>query len=223
MHRQRDQRAAAPRYPSPPPTLPWMPTLMYPTTTTGRRRNRVKRPWESVVHPTLTSLHLKGQRMTRMKIARVTVAATRTTTRKTCSGSWKRSRRSGPRSGRVLSGKRCMIKRLINGMGGCRQQEQEKREQQAVTANPLLKLDGTDFSVKRRWDDDVIFRYVGFFARASHSFSGCVGIKQGERSKRRKRGLLMICCDQTFIGMSFKYCTRVFDQSSRKFMSKYSK
>lgn len=50
-------------------------------------------------------------------------------------------------------------------------QEQQEAEQRAVTGNPLLSQDeqmyasgtneGASFSVKRRWDDDVIFKNQG--------------------------------------------------------------
>ncbi|KAI8370618.1 Pre-mRNA-splicing factor Cwf15/Cwc15 [Radiomyces spectabilis] len=40
------------------------------------------------------------------------------------------------------------------------EEEAAKREEEAMTGNPLLQLDQEkrDFSVKRRWDDDVIFK-----------------------------------------------------------------
>ncbi|ORY94904.1 Pre-mRNA-splicing factor Cwf15/Cwc15 [Syncephalastrum racemosum] len=40
------------------------------------------------------------------------------------------------------------------------EEEESKREEEAMTGNPLLQLDDQkrDFSVKRRWDDDVIFK-----------------------------------------------------------------
>ncbi|KAI9318590.1 Pre-mRNA-splicing factor Cwf15/Cwc15 [Dichotomocladium elegans] len=41
-----------------------------------------------------------------------------------------------------------------------REEEEQKREQEAMEGNPLLQLgdEKRDFSVKRRWDDDVIFK-----------------------------------------------------------------
>ncbi|KAF7729353.1 hypothetical protein EC973_004609 [Apophysomyces ossiformis] len=40
------------------------------------------------------------------------------------------------------------------------EEEEAKREQEALTGNPLLQIgdEKRDFSVKRRWDDDVIFK-----------------------------------------------------------------
>ncbi|KAI8062906.1 Pre-mRNA-splicing factor Cwf15/Cwc15 [Gongronella butleri] len=39
------------------------------------------------------------------------------------------------------------------------QQEQDEKEKEAMTGNPLLNTDEKkDFNVKRRWDDDVIFK-----------------------------------------------------------------
>ncbi|CCJ30638.1 unnamed protein product [Pneumocystis jirovecii] len=37
-------------------------------------------------------------------------------------------------------------------------QNEEQREREIATGNPLLNLTSKDFSVKRRWDDDVIFK-----------------------------------------------------------------
>ncbi len=44
-----------------------------------------------------------------------------------------------------------------------REEEEKEREAQAAAGNPLLDMPGNsegpkDFSVKRRWDDDVIFK-----------------------------------------------------------------
>ncbi|KAG0366611.1 hypothetical protein BGZ54_005118 [Gamsiella multidivaricata] len=44
-----------------------------------------------------------------------------------------------------------------------REEEEKEREAQAAAGNPLLEMGGSssgpkDFSVKRRWDDDVIFK-----------------------------------------------------------------
>ncbi|KAG4306002.1 hypothetical protein PORY_000912 [Pneumocystis oryctolagi] len=38
------------------------------------------------------------------------------------------------------------------------QQNEEQREREIAMGNPLLNLTSKDFSVKRRWDDDVIFK-----------------------------------------------------------------
>ncbi|KAG5513579.1 hypothetical protein PMAC_001011 [Pneumocystis sp. 'macacae'] len=37
-------------------------------------------------------------------------------------------------------------------------QDEEQREREIAMGNPLLNLTSKDFSVKRRWDDDVIFK-----------------------------------------------------------------
>ncbi|KAJ3030520.1 hypothetical protein HDV00_008859 [Rhizophlyctis rosea] len=39
-----------------------------------------------------------------------------------------------------------------------RQEEERMKEEAAMTGNPLLPTGPTDFAVKRRWDDDVIFK-----------------------------------------------------------------
>lgn len=38
------------------------------------------------------------------------------------------------------------------------QQNEEQREREIAAGNPLLNLSSKDFNVKRRWDDDVIFK-----------------------------------------------------------------
>ncbi|KAG4303499.1 hypothetical protein PCANB_000216 [Pneumocystis canis] len=38
------------------------------------------------------------------------------------------------------------------------QQNEEQREREIAMGNPLLNLSSKDFNVKRRWDDDVIFK-----------------------------------------------------------------
>ena len=41
-----------------------------------------------------------------------------------------------------------------------KRKELQEKEREIINANPLLNLDGDDagFAVKRRWDDDVIFK-----------------------------------------------------------------
>lgn len=36
--------------------------------------------------------------------------------------------------------------------------EMAQREEEALTGNPLLQATSSDFSIKKRWDDDVIFK-----------------------------------------------------------------
>ncbi|KTW29209.1 hypothetical protein T552_01165 [Pneumocystis carinii B80] len=38
------------------------------------------------------------------------------------------------------------------------QKDEEQREREIAMGNPLLNISSRDFSVKRRWDDDVIFK-----------------------------------------------------------------